>query len=58
MNYDKAYKELQTILTKMQSDEIGVEQMSKYVIKARELSAFCKKRLREIEDDLKAEVEE
>lgn len=52
LNYDKAYKELQSILGKIQSDDVSIEKLSEYVKKAKELSDFCKIRLREIEKDL------
>lgn len=52
LNYDKAYKELQEILHKMQDESINIEKMSEYVQKAKDLSEYCKGRLREIEEDL------
>jgi len=55
--YNKAYEELQAIVEKLQSDEIGLDTLSKEVKRAAELVNICKEKLRtiekEIEDSLK-----
>ncbi len=52
LNYDSAYKELQDILSKLQDENIGIEKMSDHVKRAKELSEYCKNRLRDIEKSL------
>jgi len=52
LTYDSAYKELQQILTTIQSDETGLDQLSEMLVRAKELAEFCKSKLREIEEDL------
>jgi len=55
--YNKAYEELQAIVEKLQSDEIGLDTLSKEVKRAAELVTICREKLRtietEIEDSLK-----
>ena len=36
MNYDKAYKELEDIMTKLQDDDIKIEKLNEYIVKAKE----------------------
>jgi len=52
LNFDEAYNELQDILSKIQSDEVSVEELSKLVKRGAELIQYCKKRLRTIEGDI------
>ena len=59
LNFDTAYSELQQILINLQDEDIDIEKMSAYVKRAKELSDFCKKRLRTIEKDIdKINIEE
>lgn len=52
LTYDKAYQELQTIVDRLQSEEIGLDTLSKEVKRAAELVAFCKEKLRSIETEI------
>ena len=52
LSFDAAYSEMEKILTEIQSDETGLEELSAKLKRATELAEFCKKRLREIEDDI------
>lgn len=52
LNYDSALTELNQILTKLQDETTNIEDISKLVKRAKTLSEYCKKRLREIEADL------
>lgn len=56
-SYDKAYKELQTILDELQSESISIDKLSDKIKKANSLIALCKSRLREVEADLNSEEE-
>ncbi len=57
-SYDKAYKELQKILEELQNESISIDKLSDKIKKAKELVAFCKNRLREVEEDLHTAEEE
>lgn len=52
MTYDSAYSELNQILQRMQSEEILLDDMEKYIKRANELTHFCKTRLRSIEEEV------
>jgi exodeoxyribonuclease VII small subunit len=52
LTYDTALAELNQILTTLQSDDTGLDQISMLVKRAAELSTFCKTKLREIEEDI------
>jgi exodeoxyribonuclease VII small subunit len=48
-SYQKAYDELQKIVTQLQNDEIGLDDLSKSVKRAGELIKACKEKLRNVE---------
>jgi exodeoxyribonuclease VII small subunit len=48
-SYQKAYDELQSIVTKLQNDEIGLDDLSKSVKRAGVLIHSCKEKLRNVE---------
>ena len=48
-SYQKAYDELQTIVTQLQKDEIGLDDLSKSVKRAGVLIQSCKEKLRNVE---------
>lgn len=52
MTYDSAYQELNQILTNLQSEDTGLDDLSKKLKRAVELSEFCKNQLRCIEEDI------
>jgi len=52
MTYDTAYAELNNILSSLQSDEPGLDDLSEKLKRAAELSEFCKAKLRSIESDI------
>lgn len=52
MTYDSAYAELNDILSSIQSDETGLDELSETLKRAAELSAFCKSKLRSIEEEI------
>lgn len=51
-SYDKAYKELQAIVEKLQSDDISLDTLSSQVKRAAQLVTFCKEKLRGIESEI------
>lgn len=48
-SYQKAYDELQQIVTRLQNDEIGLDDLSKSVKRAGVLIQSCKEKLRNVE---------
>jgi len=52
LTYEKAYAELQGIIERLQSDEIGLDNLAKEVKRAGELVQYCKDKLRGIEKDI------
>lgn len=52
LNYDTAYQELHDIVDKLQSEEIGLDTLSKQVKRAAELVNFCKDKLRTVESEI------
>lgn len=52
MTYTSAYAELNKILTELQSEESGLDELSDNLKRAIELSEFCKSKLRSIEEDI------
>ncbi len=51
-DYAKAYEELQNIVSQLNSDEIGIDDLSSKVKRAQKLIKACKSKLRNIEEDL------
>jgi len=51
-DYAKAYEELQNIISQLNSDEIGIDDLSTKVKRAQKLIKSCKSKLRNIEEDL------
>jgi exodeoxyribonuclease VII small subunit len=52
MTYDTAFAELNAILTSLQTEDTGLDNLSEKLKKAKELSEFCKTKLRSIETDI------
>ncbi|MBK9256436.1 MAG: exodeoxyribonuclease VII small subunit [Saprospiraceae bacterium] len=52
LTYDKAYAELISILSSLQQEETGLDELSKKLQRAAELTKFCKEKLREIESEV------
>lgn len=52
LTYDQAYKELNEILTALQQEDAGLDDLSSKLSRATELTQFCKQKLREIENEV------
>jgi exodeoxyribonuclease VII small subunit len=52
LTYEKAYDELQEIISDIESGEISVDLLSEKVKRAAELIAFCKAKLTSTETDV------
>lgn len=58
MTYQSAYDELQQIVSKMQNEEVGLDELSKEVKRAAELVKLCKTKLREVEKQIEDSIGE
>lgn len=58
LNYDTAYQELENIISALQSETLGLEELNAKMRRAFELLDFCKNRLRNIEEDFQSLQEE
>ena len=52
VSYDKAFEELQQIISEMESGEISVDLLSEKVKRAAELIQLCKNKLTSTENDV------
>jgi|TARA_R110000737_G_scaffold122420_1_gene154355 exodeoxyribonuclease VII small subunit len=52
ISYDKAFEELQQIVSDMEEGEIGVDELSLKVKRASELIKICKEKLSSTEEDV------
>lgn len=51
--YEAAFAELQTIVRKMENDELDIDEMSEQLKRAQELIKFCKDKLTKTDEDIK-----
>lgn len=58
LTYEQASEELQDILEKLQEDEVGLDSLANYLIRAKELIEFCRNKLRAVEDELEGIFDE
>lgn len=58
LTYEKAYSELQAIMSDLQNDEISVDDLSAKVERAAELIKFCKGKLSTTEKRVKDIIED
>lgn len=57
LTYESALRELQQIVAALQSEQIKIDDLAQQSKRAAELLAFCKARLREIQEDIASETE-
>ena len=53
MKYEAAFAELQTIVPKMENDELDIDQMSEQLKRAQELIKLCKDKLTKTDEEIK-----
>ena len=51
--YEAAFAELQTIVHKMENDELDIDEMSEQLKRAQELIKFCKDKLTKNDEEIK-----
>ena len=52
MTYEAAYEELQDIVARIEEGDIGVDDLAAQVKRAATLIAFCKEKLKSVEEDV------
>jgi Exonuclease VII small subunit len=57
ITYKEAVAEIETIMAKMESDELDVDELSSYVDRVAFLIKLCKEKLRHTEDEVKKIIE-
>ena len=53
LKYEAAFAELQTIVRKMENDELDIDQMSEQLKRAQELIKLCKDKLTKPDEEIK-----
>ena len=56
-SYDEAVQELQTIMNRMQTGDMGIDELAGSVSRASELLTFCQNRLQQTEAEVQAALE-
>lgn len=51
-NFEKAYKDLETIVTQVENDNVPLDELAEKVKKAKLLISMCEQKLREIDNEL------
>ena len=51
--YEAAFAELQSIVTKMENDELDIDQLSEQLKRAQELIKLCKDKLTKTDEEIK-----
>ena len=51
--YEAAFAELQTIVRKMENEELDIDEMSEQLKRAQELIKFCKDKLTKTDEEIK-----
>lgn len=54
LTYESAYAELQQIMQQVQSETIGIDDLTAKIARASELIRFCRERLRMTEEEVKS----
>lgn len=52
MKYSQAMAELETIVSKMESNQCDIDSLSQYTTRALELLKFCKERLFKVDEEV------
>ena len=51
--YEAAFAELQSIVNKMENDELDIDQLSEQLKRAQEIIKFCKDKLTKTDEEIK-----
>jgi exodeoxyribonuclease VII small subunit len=53
LKYEQAYQELQTIVHRMENDDLDIDQMSEQLKRAQQLIKLCKDKLTKTDEEIK-----
>mgnify|MGYP002525375225 CR=1 FL=1 len=53
LKYEAAFQELQTIVHKMENDELDIDQMTTQLRRAQQLISLCKEKLTKTDEEIK-----
>lgn len=57
LTYETAFSELNSIVKDIEQENIQLDKLSKNIIRANELIAFCKERLRQTEEEYQKAID-
>ena len=57
-NYEQAFQELQTIVRRMENDELDIDQMAEQLKRAQQLIKLCKDKLTKTEEEINKTISE
>ena len=55
--YKEAYQELESIVRKIEGDEVEIDELSMLVKRANELRKFCEERLKKVEEEIQVDTQ-
>ena len=58
LKYEQAFNELQTIVRRMENDELDIDQMTEQLKRAKTLLKFCKDKLTRTDEEIKKILDE
>ena len=58
VKYEQAFAELQTIVRRMENDELDIDQMSEQLRRAQQLIRLCKDKLTRTDEEIKRILDE
>ena len=58
LKYEQAYQELQSIVRRMENDELDIDQMSEQLKRAQQLIKLCKDKLTKTDEEIKKILDE
>lgn len=53
MNYEEAVQQLETIVQRMENDELDIDELTTELKKAQQLIKMCKAKLTKVDEDIK-----
>lgn len=53
MNYEEAVQQLESILQRMENDELDIDELTTELKKAQQLIKMCKAKLTKVDEDIK-----
>lgn len=53
LTYESAMAELQEIITGLETSEVGIDDLTDKIARAKELGTFCREKLRKTDEDVK-----